>query len=90
MKRARSKATTPSAQRLKPIALRATSAARDSEPTSAFFSGSRSAALSAKDVSTGGDHVNRLVTLWCRFVSASRSKKTSKTGSKHAKPRAPG
>jgi hypothetical protein len=52
MKRARSKATAaaPAVQRLNPVALRVTSATRDSQAMSSFSSGSHSSPLSAKDV----------------------------------------
>ena len=52
MKRSRAKATAaaPSGQRLNPVALRTTSAAKDSEAKASFSSGSHSASMSAKDV----------------------------------------
>ncbi len=58
MKRARSKAAAaaPAAQRLNPVALRVTSAARDSQALSSFSSGSHSSPLSAKDVRAVAAH----------------------------------
>ena len=59
MKRARSKAAAaaPAVQRLNPVALHTTSAAKDSQASSAFSSGSHSTLLSAKDVSAIGTRV---------------------------------
>jgi hypothetical protein len=59
MKRVRPKAAAaaPAVQRLNPVALRTTSATRDSQASSAFSSGSHSTLLSAKDVSIIGTHV---------------------------------